>query len=151
MISKRVSVSRVIKAPPEEIFALVADPGRHPEFDGSGTVRAARREGRRLALGDSFGMDMHWGVAYATRNQVVAFEPDRVIAWRTLASGVLRHLVGGRTWRYDLEPVEGGTRVTESWDTATEAVPSRLVVGRLADLTERNMTTTLERLASIVE
>lgn len=151
MFSTQVSVSRVIHAPAETIFALLADPSRHPDFDGSGTVRAARREGRRLGLGDSFGMDMHWGVGYGTRNQVVAFEPDRVIAWRTLASGVLSHLVGGRTWRYDLEPVEGGTRVTETWDTSTEAAPSRVVVGRLEDLTRRNMTRTLERLASVVE
>lgn len=151
MFTKRVTVDRVIKAPADAIFALLADPSRHPEFDGSGTVLAARRAGRRLALGESFGMDMHWGVGYGTRNQVVAFEPDRVIAWRTLASGFLIHLVGGRTWRYDLEPVEGGTRVTETWDTSTEAAPSRVVVGRLEDLTRRNMTRTLERLASVVE
>ena len=35
------SVERVIAAPPETIFAIIADPKRHHEFDGSGTVREA--------------------------------------------------------------------------------------------------------------
>ena len=37
-----VSVERVIPAPAAEIFALIADPHRHQEFDGSGTVRDAK-------------------------------------------------------------------------------------------------------------
>lgn len=36
-----VSVERVIRAPAESIFALVADAGRHSSFDGSGTVDRA--------------------------------------------------------------------------------------------------------------
>ena len=34
-----VSVERVINAPASDIFALVADTGKHPRFDGSGTVK----------------------------------------------------------------------------------------------------------------
>lgn len=146
-----VSVERVIPAPAAAIFELLADPSRHAEIDGSGTLVAPRSKGaRRLRLGDSFGMDMDWKVKYATRNVVTELEDDRRIAWRTLAPSPLDRLFTGRTWRYELEPVEGGTRVRETWDTSTEAWPGRLVVGRLAGLTRRNMAATLARIEKVV-
>ena len=45
---QQVSVSRVIDAPPEDIFAVLTDPAQHPVIDGSGTVKADRL-GRRAA------------------------------------------------------------------------------------------------------
>ena len=36
------SVERVIAAPPEKIFDLLADPARHHDIDGSGSVVIAR-------------------------------------------------------------------------------------------------------------
>ncbi|MEZ5093419.1 SRPBCC family protein [Nocardioides sp.] len=148
---QRISVERVIPAPPESIFALLADPAGHLRIDGSGSVQAARSGARRLQLGDRFGMDMRLGVAYSTRNVVTEFEENRLIAWRTLAAGPLSHLFTGRTWRYELEPVDGGTRVRETWDLSTEKLPSRLPV-RLAmgSMTRDNMTRTLERIAEVV-
>ncbi|GGL25876.1 SRPBCC family protein [Phycicoccus endophyticus] len=145
-----VSVQRVLPAPPEPIFALLADPAGHARIDGGGSVRGARSGGRRLALGDRFGMDMRIGLPYSTLNTVVEYEEDRRIAWRTDASGPLSALVGGRVWRYELEPVEGGTRVTETWDLSGEAAPSRPVVRRMAGMTRRNMEATLERLETLV-
>ena len=146
-----VSVERVIPAPAASIFDLLADPARHVEIDGSGTVvgpRSARA--RRLALGDSFGMDMDWKVTYATRNEVTEFEENRRIAWRTLAASPLDKLFTGRTWRYELEPVDGGTLVRETWDSTTEAWSGRLAMGRLAGLTRRNMEATLRRIEEVV-
>jgi uncharacterized protein YndB with AHSA1/START domain len=145
-----LTVQRVIPAPPEAIFALLADPGKHPEIDGSGTVSQARSGGRRLKLGDSFGMDMKWGVPYATRNVVVEFEDNRRIAWQTLAPAPLDKLITGRIWRYELEPVDGGTLVKESWDIRKEAIVGKWAVRRMAALTERNMSRTLERIEGIV-
>ena len=37
-----VSTERVIPAPAEVIFDLVADPARHPDIDGSGSVKQAK-------------------------------------------------------------------------------------------------------------
>ena len=151
-MTEQVTVQRLIPAPAEAIFDLLADPGRHPEIDGSGTIVGARSAGeRRLALGDSFGMDMDWGVNYATKNVVVEFEENRRIAWQTLAPKPLSYVLTGRIWRYELEPVEGGTIVRETWDTRQEALPSRYVVrATLTDLTRRNMEKTLQRIEDVV-
>ena len=151
-MTEPVTVQRLIPAPAEAIFDLLADPGRHHEIDGSGTIVGARSAGeRRLALGDSFGMDMDWGVNYATKNVVVEFEENRRIAWQTLAPKPLSYVLTGRIWRYELEPVEGGTIVRETWDTRQEALPSRYVVrATLTDLTRRNMEKTLQRIQDVV-
>jgi uncharacterized protein YndB with AHSA1/START domain len=148
----QVSVQRLIPAPPEAIFDILANPARHSEIDGSGTVVKARssRGERRLGLGDSFGMEMSLGVGYSTRNVVTEFEENRRIAWRTLAPAPLDRLFTGRTWRYQLEPQDGGTLVRETWDVSTEAWPGRIFVRRLADLTRRNMSKTLERIDEVV-
>jgi uncharacterized protein YndB with AHSA1/START domain len=102
-----ISVQRVIPASPEAIFNLLADPRQHHLLDGSGTVNQVVRAPERLSLGAKFSMGMKDKVAYTTTNTVVAFEENRTIAWCHFAKFV---------WRYDLEAVEGGTRVTESFD-----------------------------------
>ena len=151
MSTDQVTVERVIPAEPEAIFDLLARPERHAEFDGSGTVRKSRSSGRRVALGDSFGMDMRWGIPYVTRNVVREFVDGRRIAWQTLAPAPLHMLFPGRTWRYELEPVEGGTLVRETWDISTEQPLTRgLLRSRLSGLTRRNMTRTLERIEATV-
>jgi hypothetical protein len=150
-MTEQVTVQRLIPAPASAIFDLLADPGRHQDIDGSGTLVGPRSKGeRRLGLGDSFGMSMDWGVNYATKNVVVEFIEDRRIAWQTLAPKPLSYVLTGRIWRYELEPVDGGTIVRETWDISKEAFVSRPVVRRMADLTRRNMEKTLERIEEIV-
>jgi len=140
--ARRVQVRRVITAPRAAIFAVVTDPAMHPVIDGSGTVRSAG-EGpvERLGPGSRFGMSMHLGAPYRVSNRVVEFDEDRRIAWHNL-----NHI----RWRYELEDVEGGTLVTETFDW------SRAIGGRLWELTPfprralRGMAATLERLEAVV-
>jgi uncharacterized protein YndB with AHSA1/START domain len=142
-----VSVDRTIPATPEAIFALIADPHRHQEFDGSGTVRAAKNVPETLALGSTFGMNMKMGLPYAMVSKVIEFDQDRRIAWQTVPPvRFAGKLVGGRIWRYELEPVEGGTKVTESWDISQEALLTKPVVRRAAEQTRKNMAATLVRI-----
>lgn len=148
--SDLLSVERFVPASPESVFALLVDPDRHVDIDGGDTVRAARSGGRTLGLGDRFGMDMHLGTAYSTRNTVVEFEQDRRIAWQTTATGVLGRVLGGRIWRYVLEPVTGGTLVTETWDIRSEKGPSKPFVRRMRPMTRRNMERTLERIEQVL-
>ncbi len=147
-----VTVQRRIPAPAAAIFDLLADPSRHPQIDGSGTVVAPTSAGsRRLGLGDTFGMSMKLGVGYSTRNVVIEFEPDRRIAWQTLAAAPLDKVVTGRVWRYELEPVEGATIVRETWDISREAPLSRPLIRRLmAAQTRVNMARTLEQIETLV-
>ena len=146
-----VTVERLIPAPAEAIFALISDPRRHHEFDGSGTVRRARNVPEHLELGATFGMNMVLGVPYAMRSTVVEYEPDRRLAWQTRAPvKLVDPLAGGRIWRYELEPVEGGTLVKESWDIRQESPVTKPVVRRAAEVTRKNMARTLERIEEVL-
>lgn len=144
------SVERVIAAPPASIFALLSDASRHPELDGSGTVKKVHDDGAEpLTLGSRFGMDMKMGLSYSMTNTVVEFEPDRRIAWQTTSSmPVVGKMIGGRIWRYTLEPVPGGTKVTESWDISKERLP--LLVEPMRGRTRKGMAATLERIETLV-
>jgi hypothetical protein len=137
-----VSESKVIAAPAQRLFDIVADPAMHPVMDGSGSVQASRSDGpRRLELGSTFGMDMKLGAAYKITNTVVEFDEPRVIAWRHF---------NGHVWRYLFEPVDGGTRVTEQWDA--RPAKNRLLL-RISGFPARNragIVATLNKLAELV-
>ena len=148
MSSDQITVERTINASADRIFALVADAAKHAEIDGSGTVRGTRQETRPLALGTRFGMSMHMGAAYKTSNEVVEFEQDRRIAWKTTGA---KGLVGGRIWRYELEPVAGGTLVKETWDVSQDKQKFFLKRSRMAPAAKNGMRKTLERIATTLE
>ena len=149
MLSNGVSVERFVTAPAERVFALLADPARHREIDGSGTLRDVRGGSTRLALGSRFRMDMRAGAPYVMVNEVVEFEPDRRIAWQARPDRPwAAKAIGGRIWRYELEPREGGTLVRETWDISQERLPP--LVWGLRGLTRLSMNRTMDRIAKIV-
>jgi len=130
---------RVVAASPQAIFDLLADPRRHAEIDGSGTVRAAHPDvPERLFLGAKFGMKMRQGVPYSMTNEVVEFDEPHLIAWRHL---------GGHVWRYRLEPTEGGTLVTEEFDWGPSRAPWFLRLTRATGRNRQAIDATLARLA----
>ena len=103
-----VAVERIVRADPQAVFDLLADPAQHPLLDGSGSVRESRTGNpQRLSMGARFGMDMQLGLSYRITNTVVEFDEPRRIAWRHFA---------GHRWRYLLTPVANGTLVREEWD-----------------------------------
>ncbi len=130
--------SRVVPARPEQIFELLADPAQHSVIDGSGTVQGARSGNPdRLSLGAKFGVNMKLGLPYRTSNTVSAFEENRLIEW---------HHPGRHRWRYELEAVDGGTQVTETFDWGSGLIP---LAYELVGYPERHRTSidqTLERL-----
>ena len=143
MSEQVVSASRVIDATPEQIFDLLTDPARHGEIDGSGMVQQARGEQQRLAMGSKFGMDMKFGfLPYRITNTVVEYEENRLIAWQHF---------GKHRWRYELEPTEGGTTVTESFDWSTAVSPKVIELMGYPDKHQGNIEQTLERLAAVFE
>ena len=98
----------VIDATPATIFAILTDPKRHKDIDGSATVTANVSGPDSLVLGSKFGMKMRLGITYWIRNTVVEFKKDELIAWRHL---------GRWRWRYELVDIgNGSTQVTETFD-----------------------------------
>lgn len=139
---RKVSRSRVIDAPPSAVFALLSDARRHPDFDGSGSVKATLSAPDRLVLGSTFGMRMHVLVPYVMGNEVVEYEPDALIAWQHF---------GHHRWRYELTPRDGGTRteVTETFDWSTSRAPWFIELMGYPEKNGKSIDATLERLAEV--
>jgi uncharacterized protein YndB with AHSA1/START domain len=138
--SDSFSAERFITAPAQAIFDVLADPARHSVIDGSGTVKTARTQ-ERLALGASFGMSMRNRISYKTNPLVTEFDEGQVVAWRNK---------GGPTWRYELFPADGGTRVVETYDLSTMRGAGLMKLTGMGKRTERNMAKTLESLEHLV-
>jgi uncharacterized protein YndB with AHSA1/START domain len=149
-VTDQVSVERLIPAPAEAIFDLLADPARHHELDGSGHVQAPKAAPTRLSMGSSFSMDMRMGVPYRMVSTVIEFDEARRIAWQTRGPTAIGRFVGGRIWRYELEPEDGGTLVRETWDISQESKVTRPMVRGAAEQTRRDMETTLATIEKIV-
>jgi uncharacterized protein YndB with AHSA1/START domain len=150
---KIVTVERFIPAPAEEIFDLIANPRRHPELDGSGTVKQADVDGpERVGLGDRFGMAMKWGVPYRMVSEVVEFEENRRIAWAPKSEVFGKVIEGGtgRIYRYELEPVEGGTTVRQTWDATKEKGWPIVKLMGLPKKVGQAMAATLEKIERLV-
>jgi uncharacterized protein YndB with AHSA1/START domain len=151
-VSDIETVERVIPAPPEKIFALLADAARHRDFDGSGTVQDVHEGApEKLALGSRFGMNMRIGMPYSMVSTVVEYDENRRLAWQPRpAYPIVSRLAGGRIWRYELEPVEGGTLVRESWDITHESALTKPAVRAARGKTRAAMTKTLERIEQLL-
>jgi hypothetical protein len=97
-------------------------------------------------------MNMHYGNAdYTMTSTVIEYDAPRLIAWQSRPAAddaKWRHMFGGRIWRYELEPVEGGTRVRESWDISEEGL--KWLVRGYRRRTRANMTATLGRIERLV-
>jgi len=136
--SRIVSRSTIVSAPAQMIFDLLADPRRHSEIDGSGSVQSAQINApERLSLNATFGMQMKIGLSYKITNTVVEFEEGKTIAWRHF---------GGHIWRYILEPVDGGTKVTEQFDWNKSKSPLVLKLRKSPQENAKSMEKTLENL-----
>ena len=106
---RKVSRTVEIQAPAADLFGLVADPHRHREIDGSGTVMGTVKGPQRLAQGAEFSVNMkQYGVPYRITSRVTELEDGRVVEWR--------HPMGHR-WRWEFKPSsDDSTLVTETFD-----------------------------------
>ena len=121
-----VSATGIVPATPAAVFDVLRRPANHSELSGDGTVKGSRTGDEELSMDSRFGMKMKVGVPYRVSSKVVEFEQDHLIAWCHF---------GGHRWRWELEPADGGTQVTETFDMSTAKFPPAL---RLAGYPKRH-------------
>ena len=158
-MTETIIVSTTVDAPPAAVFSVLADPSNHAAIDGTGWVRESLDGQRVTSEGQVFRIamyhDRHPDKHYEMANKVIAFEPDRAIAWAPGGLGEDGSVeLGGWTWRYDLEPAgDRQTHVTLTYDWSDVApdirrniefppFPLEHLDNSLANLSELAVTTT---------
>jgi len=140
-----VSASREIAAAPGQVFELIADPARQPEWDGNDNLAQAAAGQRVRGVGDVFTMTLTVGAV--RDNHVVEFDEGRLIAWTPAEPG---SRPPGHLWRWELEPAgPAGTRATCTYDWTRLTDPGRLPRARAT--TPDRLRASLDRLAALAE
>lgn len=147
------SVSIDVAAAPDAVYALVADVTRYGEWSPENLGGVWRDGASGAAVGARFKAKNKRKMSWSTTSTVRVADAGRQFSFGT----------GRRPdtiWTYTLEPIEGGTRVTESYETphepgAIERWITKVATGvawadRGADL-KQAMRTTLERLKATAE
>lgn len=140
-----VRATRVIDAPPDRVFELIADPAQQPQWDGNDNLAEAEPGQRVRAVGDMFTMTITNGSL--RHNHVVEFDEGHRIAWKP---SVPDQEPPGHLWRWELEATEGDrTRVTHTYDWSELRDPTRL--DRARNTTAERLQASLQRLAAFAE
>jgi uncharacterized protein YndB with AHSA1/START domain len=156
MTEETVSATTTISAPAETVFAVLADPSRHAAIDGTGRVRDPLDSQRLTGAGQIFRVAMyhenHPDGSYEMANQVLAFEPPRVISWKpgyvSPETGKLEF--GGWIWRYELTPLgPDQTKVTLSYDWSAVGPGPRQRI-QFPPFTPGHLDSSLRHLAALV-
>ena len=111
-------VEAVVAASPDEVYAVVSDVTstgeRSEECRRVEWLPGSAREpvvGARFRGWNRAGRLIRWSRVC----EVLEAEPGRAFAFRTVPERWDRTRADSTTWRFDLEPVEGGTRVRHSY------------------------------------
>lgn len=117
-----ISYSISVDAPAETVYALLADPHRHHEIDGSQTVQSSAVGPHELTEGARFSVHMRkFGLPYRLPLKVTQARwpsPERpgVIEWRQPT---------GHRWRWEFAQHGSSCWVTESYDASGQIRPVR--------------------------
>jgi uncharacterized protein YndB with AHSA1/START domain len=156
MTDETVSATTTISAAAATVFAVLADPSRHAALDGTGRVRDSLDGQRLTGPGQIFRVAMHHenhpDGNYEMANEVLAFEPPRVISWRPgyVSPGTGELEFGGWIWRYDLTQLgPDETEVILSYDwSAVGPVPRQHI--QFPPFARDHLDNSLSHLAAIV-
>ena len=121
-----IVVTDTVQAPSAALFAVLADPRRHVEMDGSGMLRPGTDASPITGAGQVFTMQMHLASLgdYRTENHVVEFVDGRSIAWMTAREGMPP---AGVRWSWRLTPTDDRTtEVVHGYDWSRVTDPAVL-------------------------
>lgn len=141
-MSHQVEVTRVFPAPPEQVYALVSDLPRMGEWSPENTGGTWVKGATGPTVGAKFkGTNAKGKIKWSTDVKVTTAEPGKEFAFDVTAAGM-----AVARWGFLLEPVEGGTKVTQYWDDHRNAVAKK-VTGWVLSVPDRNAhnRTTMER------
>lgn len=142
---KVVSAEIEIAAPASEIFELIADPVRQPEWDGNDNLGSAAQGQRPTSATGSFITTLTKGVD--RENHIVAFEEGRLIAWKPSEVGGEPF---GQKWVWEIEATgERSSLVRQTYDWTELRDPQRLP--RARSITSENLLASLEGLKALAE
>ncbi|BAD57269.1 SRPBCC family protein [Nocardia farcinica] len=161
--SREVTDSVVVAVDPQTAYARISDVTQMGRWSPENTGAALRDPGAPVRVGTRFvGSNVRRGFRWHTECVVTAAEPGRLFAFAVRKFGVRKPVlpVAIASWEYRFEPVEGGSRITETWYDDRAAWPDALtaVFDRLATGTpgfavyqRGNIRRTLERLKTELE
>ena len=144
--STSIVVASTVAAPAGDLFAVLADPRRHVEIDGSGMLRPGADAAPITGADQVFTMAMHYPSLgdYRTENHVVDFSADRSIAWMTAREG---QPPAGVRWSWELRPVdERRTEVVHTYDWSQVTDPAVLARVSFPRVSAAAMQDTVRRL-----
>lgn len=108
MVSLNYQESIVIHASPEQVYDLVSDVTRTGEWSPVCTS-CWWHDGGAAHVGAQFtGRNERDGRTWETVSEVVTAERGREFSW-VVGDGYVR-------WAYTMDPLNGGTKLTESWE-----------------------------------
>lgn len=140
-----VSASRDIAASADQLFELIADPARQPEWDGNDNLAESAPGQRIHSVGESF--QTRLTNEQVRENHITEFTEGQLIAWRPAPVG---EQPPGHLWRWELEQLDdGATRVTHTYDWTDLHDEQRLPRARAT--TPDRLAASLERLAGLAE
>jgi uncharacterized protein YndB with AHSA1/START domain len=148
---RELRAEATIAAPPGQVWSLVTDVSRMPEWSPE-LVRMLPLKRGGMRRGQWYvGINRRKAVVWPTRNVVAVLEPGRTVAWDTTSSGA--------RWIWEVSPSGEGTHVVHR-----RPVPEKLtLVSRLfapvflggsaehADELEAGMAATVARLKAVAE
>jgi hypothetical protein len=143
----RIVVRSTVDVPSRDLFAVLADPRRHVDVDGSGMLRAGADSRPITGNGQVFTMEMHYPSLgdYRTENHVVDFSDGRSIAWLTARVG---QPPAGVRWSWSLDPVDDRrTEIVHSYDWSQVTDPAVLARVSFPRVSGEAMQESVRRLA----
>ena len=100
-----------IDAPPEQVFAIVGDLATSAEWAGSGQVKSiTKTSGGPVGVGTTYRANERIVLPITSISEIVAYEPNELIMWTSVPTAVKKS--PPHRWMFQLEPEDGGTRLS---------------------------------------